>query len=233
MNNTIKDTILIVEDEKYILRVLEKVLAANGYRVVTAQTGAAARTMMASQMPDLILLDLGLPDVNGATLIRELRGWTRVPIIVVSARTTERDKVDALDHGADDYILKPFSAPELLARIRAVFRRKSEDDTPNDQYSVRDFRIDFARHVVTVAGEPVRLTQVEYRIVEALARQPGKVLTYGYLLEHIWGPYTDSDDNRILRVNMSNIRHKIERDNMAPQYILTEIGVGYRMADQG
>ncbi|MEA5039113.1 MAG: response regulator transcription factor [Clostridiaceae bacterium] len=231
--NDIKDAVLIVEDEGYILRVLEKVLSANGYRVLAAQTGAAARTIIASQMPDLILLDLGLPDMNGAELIRELRKWTKTPIIVVSARITERDKVDALDNGADDYIMKPFSAPELLARMRAVVRRNSATDLPpDDSYSVGEFCIDFSRRTVTVGGDTVRLTQVEYRIVEALARQPGRVLTYGYLLERIWGPYAGSDDNCILRVNMSNIRRKIERDNMSPQYILTEIGVGYRMAER-
>ena len=161
--------------------------------------------------------------------MKELRGWSRLPVIVVSARSTERDKILALDCGADDYITKPFSSPELLARMRAVLRRNAAAASPEDVYCVGDFKIDFVKRIVTVGGEPVRLTQVEYRIVELIARQPGNVLTYRQIIHHVWGPYADVDNNRILRVNMSNIRRKIERDSMSPQYILTEIGVGYRM----
>lgn len=227
-----KKTVLVVEDEGYILHVLETVLNASGYRALTAQSAHAANTVIASHMPDIILLDLGLPDMDGVDMVRDLRKWTKVPVIVVSARTTERDKIVALDNGADDYITKPFSAPELLARMRAVFRRNASSNMADDSYSVGDFHIDFMRRCVVVRDELIRLTQVEYRIVELIARQPGKVLTYRYLMEHIWGPYTDSENNRILRVNMSNIRRKIEKDSMSPQYILTEIGVGYRMADK-
>lgn len=151
---------------------------------------------------------------------------------MVSARSTERDKILALDCGADDYITKPFSSPELLARMRAVLRRNAAAASPEDVYCVGDFKIDFVKRIVTVGGEPVRLTQVEYRIVELIARQPGNVLTYRQIIHHVWGPYADVDNNRILRVNMSNIRRKIERDSMSPQYILTEIGVGYRMAEK-
>ena len=228
----IKKTVLVVEDEGYILRVLETVLSASGYRVLTAGSAAAANTIITSHMPDIVLLDLGLPDMDGVDMLRSMRTWTKVPVIVVSARATEQDKVIALDNGADDYISKPFSAPELLARMRAVFRRNASEGTAEDSYAIGDFRIDFARRQVSVGEEQIRLTQVEYRIVELIARQPGRVLTYGYLIEHIWGPYADPDNNRILRVNMSNIRRKIERDTMAPKYILTEIGVGYRMADK-
>lgn len=180
----------------------------------------------------MVLLDLGLPDVDGVKLLKELRAWTKVPVIVVSARSTEKDKILALDNGADDYITKPFSAPELLARMRAVLRRNTSSATPDDIYSVGEFKIDFSKRSVTIGGEPIRLTQVEYRIVELIARQPGKVLTYSYIISHVWGPYADAENNRILRVNMSNIRRKIERDSMSPQYILTEIGVGYRMAEK-
>ena len=185
-----------------------------------------------SSLPDMVLLDLGLPDVDGVKLLKELRAWTKVPVIVVSARSTEKDKILALDNGADDYITKPFSAPELLARMRAVLRRNTSSATPDDIYSVGEFKIDFSKRSVTIGGEPIRLTQVEYRIVELIARQPGKVLTYSYIISHVWGPYADAENNRILRVNMSNIRRKIERDSMSPQYILTEIGVGYRMAEK-
>ena len=227
-----KPTVLIVEDEGYIRRVLEAVLHAGGYRVLSVQNGAAARAGISAYMPDLLLLDLGLPDMDGIALLKELRGWSRLPVIVVSARSTERDKILALDCGADDYITKPFSSPELLARMRAVLRRNAAAASPEDVYCVGDVKIDFVKRIVTVGGEPLRLTQVEYRIVELIARQPGNVLTYRQIIHHVWGPYADVDNNRILRVNMSNIRRKIERDSMSPQYILTEIGVGYRMAEK-
>ncbi len=230
--NSNKLTVLVIEDEQYITKVLETLLESDGYRVITAQTAAAARNQVFAHMPDIVLLDLGLPDMDGIQLLKKLREQIRIPVIVVSARNMDRDKVVALDNGADDYITKPFSAPVLLARMRAVLRRHTAAETTEDAYAVGDFRIDFAKRVVTVGGEPVRLTQVEYRIVELIARQPGKVLTYSYIINHIWGPYADAENNRILRVNMSNVRRKIEQDRMAPKYILTEIGVGYRMAEK-
>lgn len=226
-----KPTVLVIEDESTIRHVLETVLAASGYRVIVAPDGASARTAVTSHVPDIILLDLGLPDIDGIDILKQLRAWTRIPVIVLSARIAEKDKVIALDHGADDYIAKPFSAPELLARMRAVLRRNTPAHMVDGSYSVGGFRIDFDKRQVTVDGEPVRLTQIEYRIVELVARQPGKVLTYGHIIRSIWGPYADTDNNRILRVNMANIRNKIESNNMTPQYILTEIGVGYRMAE--
>ncbi len=231
MNNN-KLTVLVIEDEQYITKVLETLLESDGYRVITAQTAAAARNQVFAHMPDIVLLDLGLPDMDGIQLLKKLREQIQIPVIVVSARNMDRDKVVALDNGADDYITKPFSAPVLLARMRAVLRRHTAAEMTEDAYSVGDFRIDFAKRVVTIGGEPVRLTQVEYRIVELIARQPGKVLTYSYIINHIWGPYADAENNRILRVNMSNVRRKIEQDRMAPKYILTEIGVGYRMAEK-
>ncbi len=230
--NSNKLTVLVIEDEQYITKVLETLLESDGYRVITAQTAAAARNQVFAYMPDIVLLDLGLPDMDGIQLLKKLREQIQIPVIVVSARNMDRDKVVALDNGADDYITKPFSAPVLLARMRAVLRRHTAAETTEDVYAVGDFRIDFAKRVVTVGGEPVRLTQVEYRIVELIARQPGKVLTYSSIINHIWGPYADAENNRILRVNMSNVRRKIEQDRMAPKYILTEIGVGYRMAEK-
>jgi len=226
-----KQVILVIEDENYILKVLDTLLTADGYKVLTAKTASEASSIISSHMPNLLLLDLGLPDMDGVQLLKKIRTWSQVPVIVVSARQMEQDKVQALDNGADDYISKPFSASELLARIRAVLRRNSSLAGGEDFYSVGDFKIDFAKRVVTVGGVPVKLTQVEYRIVELIARQPGKVLTYSHIINNIWGPYADAENNRILRVNMSNIRRKLERDSMAPQYILTEIGVGYRMAE--
>lgn len=230
MNGT-KPTVLVVEDETYILKVLETILHADGYRVVTARSAASAKSAVVSHMPDIMLLDLGLPDSDGVKLLQELRTWSKLPVIVVSARNMERDKVLALDNGADDYIAKPFSATELLARMRAVLRRNATALSPDDSYSVGDFHIDFFKRIVSVAGESIRLTQMEYRIVELIARHPGKVLTYDYIIKRIWGPYADAENNRILRVNMSHIRRKIEPDSMNPRYILTEIGVGYRMAE--
>lgn len=229
--SNIKSSILIVEDESYIKKVLETALAAGGYRTISAVTGAQARSAISSHMPDMVLLDLGLPDMDGVKLLKELRQWSAMPVIVVSARSTERDKILALDNGADDYITKPFSAPELLSRIRAVLRRNSSGSVNDDTYCVGDFNIDFNKRIVNVNNETIRLTQVEYRIVELLARNPGKVLTYDYIMSNIWGPYADSENNRILRVNMSHIRKKLEPDSMKPRYILTEIGVGYRMAE--
>jgi len=226
--SNIKPSILIVEDESYIKKVLETALAAGGYRTISAVTGAQARSAISSYMPDMVLLDLGLPDMDGVKLLKELRQWSAMPVIVVSARSTEHDKILALDNGADDYITKPFSAPELLARIRAVLTSGSAND---DTYCVGDFNIDFNKRIVNINNETIRLTQVEYRIVELLARNPGKVLTYDYIMSNIWGPYADSENNRILRVNMSHIRKKLEPDSMKPRYILTEIGVGYRMAE--
>jgi len=226
-----KTTVLVIEDEGSILQMLKTVLSAGGYRVLTAQTGTAAKSLTASHMPEIILLDLGLPDMDGIDLLYDLRGYTEASVIVLSARATERDKVLALDKGADDYLSKPFSASELLARMRAVLRRKIPSSTAGHSYSVGEFKIDFDRRQVFVGGAQIHLTQIEYRIVELIARQPGKVLTYGNIIQHIWGPYANADNNRILRVNMSNIRNKIEKNNMIPQYILTEIGIGYRMAE--
>ena len=225
-----KSTVLVVEDENNISKVIETLLIADGYKVISASSGAEAKSAASAYMPDIILLDLGLPDMDGTELIKVFREWN-IPTIVVSARNMETDKVKALDLGADDYISKPFSAPEMLARIRAVLRRNASRQTNEDSYEVGDFRIDFARRTVSIKGEIIKLTQVEYKIVEFIARNPGKVLTYSQIMNHVWGPFAEDETNRILRVNMSNIRHKIEQDSMAPRYILTEIGVGYRMAE--
>jgi two-component system KDP operon response regulator KdpE len=230
MNN--KKTILLVEDEEYISRVLNTVLTASGYKVITTSSGAGANALIPSHMPDVILLDLGLPDMDGMNVLEVLRQWSDIPVIVVSARDMEKDKIVALDLGADDYITKPFSAPELLARIRVALRHKETKFISSDCYSIGGFSIDFVKRQVMVDEELIHLTQVEYKIVELIARQPGCVLTYDFIIKQVWGPHAPSDNNRILRVNMSNIRRKIEKNNMTPRYILTEIGVGYRMAEQ-
>lgn len=223
-----KVSILVVEDEAYISRLFDAVLSAAGYRVTIAGNGISAAAILSSNMVDLLVLDLGLPDMDGLEVLRGLRAWSNIPVIVVSARELEKDKILALDLGADDYITKPFSAPELLARMRAALRRTASG-AHDEAYTVGDLCVDFNKRRVTVAGAPVKLTHVEYRIVEMIARQPGCVLTYAQIIRGVWGPYAPADDNRILRVNMANIRRKIEADNVSPKYILTEIGVGYRM----
>ena len=231
----VRDRILIVEDEKSISSFMRTILEANGYDVLQAHSGADAYSMITSHCPDLVLLDLGLPDIDGMSIIPAVREWTQLPIIVVSARTHERDKVEALDLGADDYITKPFGTSELLARIRAAIRhtrtRASVESVANaGVYRCGDLTVDYDRRRVTVGGRDIHLTQNEYRIVAMLGRSAGRVLTYDYLLQELWGP-TARGDNQILRVNMANIRRKIEENPAEPRYIFTEVGVGYRMAD--
>jgi len=228
-----KDTVLIVEDETAIVHVLAAILTANDYGVLVADTGEQALRMSASHCPDVILLDLGLPGMDGMETLRQLRSWYGKPVLVVSARDNEKEKVRALDLGADDYITKPFGSSELVARIRAALRRskrQGQEGAPPGQYAVGELLIDFDRHLVWASKKEVHLTQIEFKIVELLARHPGKVLTYDYIMKHIWGPFLPQD-NKILRVNMANIRRKLEKTPAEPQYILTEVGIGYRMAE--
>lgn len=224
--------ILIVEDEKNICNFLRTILSSNGYAVLTARTGEEAMTLLSSQCPDLVLLDLGLPDTDGQIFIRAVRRWSQVPILVVSARTHEQDKVQSLDLGADDYITKPFGTQELLARIRAALRHAAQKSsgTASEHYRYQGLIVDCEKRRVMLQGKDIHLTQNEYKIVSLLARHSGKVLTYDQMIQHVWGPNA-SCDNRILRVNMANIRRKLETNPAEPKYILTEIGVGYRMAE--
>lgn len=226
-----KIQILIIEDEQSIVNVLTSVLANHGYRAISCRTGKEGLMMAASYCPSVILLDLGLPDMDGNEVIRALREWSATPVIVLSARTQERDKIDALDCGADDYITKPFSTGELLARIRTALRHISPARNTKS-FTVGDLTIDFENHQVKVGERAVHLTQIEYKIVVLLAQNAGKVMTYDQLIKEIWGPYADNN-NRILRVNMVNIRRKLEKNPAEPQYIFTESGVGYRMNDIG
>lgn len=227
-------SILIIEDEKNILDFMSKALKANGYRVITADSGKMGLTIINSQCPDVILLDLGLPDIDGNDIITSVRQWTSCPIIVISARTGECDKVTALDLGADDYITKPFGTSELLARIRASLRHSNRMDSNSALY-IRPYRcqgllIDFEKRLITLEGKEVHLTQIEYKIIAFLAKNSGKVMTYSAIMSNVWGPFT-GENNRILRVNMANIRRKIERNPSQPQFLFTEIGVGYRMRE--
>lgn len=229
-----KFSVLIIEDEKNIQTFMSKVLKRHDYRVICADNGTQGIDLIRSQCPDIVLLDLGLPDMNGSDIIRDMRTWTSTPIIVISARTAEREKVFALDLGADDYITKPFGTSELLARIRASLRHSNRLRTDSALY-IRPYKhgpmiLDFSKRLLKIDGQEIHLTPIEYKIVAYLAQNSGKVVTYSSILSNVWGPYAD-DDNKILRVNMANIRRKIETDPAQPKYIFTEVGVGYRMAE--
>ena len=232
--NISKNTILLIEDEENIRTFISTTLKNQGYKITSTSNGKDGMHLAASLCPDIVLLDLGLPDLDGMDVIKQLRAWSAVPIIVISARTNEHEKAKALDCGADDYITKPFGTVELLARIRTSLRHGNQmkDLTSIQQkpYHCGNLTIDFDRHVVTLHDTIIHLTQIEYKLLTLLAKNSGKVLTYSFLMEKIWGPYVDSN-NQILRVNMANIRRKIEENPATPEYVFTEIGVGYRMAE--
>ena len=224
-------TILIVEDDSAVKSLIATALKVQGYRGLEASTGAAALLEATTKNPDVIILDLGLPDADGITLIREIRTWSRTPIIVVSARTDDADKVAALDAGADDYLTKPFSVEELLARLRVAMRRlvvESATDAEGPLYENGTLHIDFAARTVTLANEEVHLTPIEYKLLTLLARNTGKVLTHNAILKEVWGNALASDLPS-LRVFMATLRKKIEPDPAHPDYIQTHVGIGYRM----
>ena len=229
-----KNQLLLIEDERNICNFIMTTLKSNNYKVTYALNAQTGLSLAASQCPDLILLDLGLPDMNGIDVIRKIRDWSNVPILVISARTQEKEKVSALDAGADDYITKPFGTSELMARIRSALRRSASGNnnlsTVQSQYIAKDLLIDYEKRIITIHGEIVHFTQIEYKILTFLAQNAGRVITYDSLISHVWGPFADSN-NRILRVNMANIRRKLENNPADPQYIFTEIGIGYRMID--
>lgn len=230
---TNKQTVLIIEDEKNIGNYIETIIVSNQYKSLRARNGMSGISMCVSHHPDLILLDLGLPDIDGMEVIKKIREFSTVPVIVISARSQESEKVQALDAGADDYVTKPFGSEELLARIRTALRHRilaGAFVTKEPNYSRDGLVIDFDKRLVTLEGNAIHLTQIEYKLVSLLARNAGRVLTYDFILKEIWGPYADTD-NQILRVNMANIRRKIEKNPAEPHYIFTEIGVGYRMIE--
>ena len=231
----IKDKVLIVEDEQSISSFISMILTANGYDTIIVRSGEEALTMIASHCPDMIVLDLGLPDMDGMEVLKSVRKWSNLPVVVVSARNHEHDKVEALDYGADDYLVKPFGTSELLARIRTAIRH-TRTATGNSEiaqqgtYTVGDLTIDYNKHQVLVRGENAKLTLSEFRIVALLGKHAGRVMTYDSIIKELWGPRA-SGDNQILRVNMANIRRKIEKNPAEPEYLFTEVGVGYRMAE--
>jgi len=222
--------VLVVEDEPQLMRFLRTTLPVHGYRVAEATSGNQALVEAATRGPDLVLLDLGLPDLDGTEVTRRVREWSPVPIVVISARGQERDKVEALDAGADDYLTKPFGVPELLARMRVALRHaaRRSDGAQETVLETGDLRIDLGARLVYRRGEEIRLTRTEYRLVAALAQQAGKVLTHRQLLREVWGPGS-ADETHYLRVYMAQLRHKLEDDPARPRHLLTETGVGYRL----
>lgn len=223
--------VVLIEDETQIRRFLRATLTGQGYRLFEATTGADGLIEVASRQPDVVIVDLGLPDVDGLEVIRRLREWTAVPVIVLSARGQERDKVTALDAGADDYVSKPFSAGELLARIRVALRHTAGASHEGDEaaFTVGELLVDLLRRQVTVRGVEVRLTPIEYRLLAALVKHAGKVVTHQQLLRDVWGPRHE-DQSHYVRVYMAHLRHKLEVEPARPRYLLTEPGVGYRLA---
>ncbi|MDR5854107.1 two-component system response regulator KdpE [Caballeronia sp. LZ062] len=226
-------TVVLIEDEKQIRRFVRVSLEAQQMTVFEAETGQQGLIAAATRQPDLVIVDLGLPDTDGIDVIRELRTWTEVPVIVLSARTQEEEKVAALDAGADDYLTKPFGVSELMARIRAHLRRRNQtaaSETP--VVSFGDVTVDLALRRVTRNGESVHLTPIEYRLLATLVRDAGRVLTHRHLLREVWGP-SHVESPHYLRIYMAHLRQKLERDAAQPEHIVTETGVGYRLVGVG
>jgi two-component system KDP operon response regulator KdpE len=221
--------VLVVEDEAEIRRFVRMALELDGFEVSEADGVRRGLIEAATRRPDLVILDLGLPDGNGVDLIRDLRGWSDVPVVVLSARTSEHDKIGALDAGADDYLVKPFSAGELLARVRAHLRRRSSAGVTDGSAVIEfgDLKIDLQRRTVERAGQPLHLTPIEYRLLTHLAGHPHCVLTHRQVLHAVWGP-NHSEDTHYVRVYMGHLRRKIEADPAQPRHLVTETGIGYR-----
>ena len=220
-------SVLLVDDDPGLARALRINLAARGHEVHLASDGASALVLAARHRPDVVVLDLGLPDMDGLEVLRGLRGWTDVPVVVLSARDDEREKVRALDAGADDYVSKPFGLDELLARLRAA-QRRSRPAAESPVVVAGAFTVDLARREVTKDGQPVRVTATEWGLLEALARNPGRLVTQQQLLEQVWGPGFEKQTH-YLRVHMSALRRKLEPEPSAPRYLVTESGQGYRL----
>jgi two-component system KDP operon response regulator KdpE len=224
--------LLVVDDDAPVRRFLRAGLASEGYRLVEAVSGTEGLAQAATRAPDLVLLDLGLPDLDGFEVVRRLREWSEVPVVVLSARGQDEDKIRALDAGADDYVTKPFSMGELLARVRVALRHRARRDAGEDAGPVKagELVVDLARRVVTVAGEEAHLTPIEYRLLAVLARHAGKVLTHEQLLREVWGPGYAAQHHYV-RVYMAQLRAKLERDPSRPRWLVTEPGVGYRLRE--
>ena len=220
-------TILLIEDEPQIRRFVRAALEAEGWKVLEAETGQRGLIDAGTRRPDLLILDLGLPDMDGVEVVRDFRAWSGAPVLILSARSDETDKIDALDAGADDYLTKPFGIGELVARVRALVRRHVRQQEPSPQIGFGEVGIDFSRREVHKAGNPIHLTPVEYRLLCALVAGQGKVLTHRALMHEVWGP-GHAEDGHYLRIYMSRLRQKLERDPAQPEHFLTISGVGYR-----
>jgi len=226
----VKPLVLVIEDDPAICRFLRVSLASSGYQVFECEKGAEGVIHAATRQPDLVILDLGLPDIDGLEVLRKIREWSKTPVIVLSARGKEADKVAALDSGADDYLTKPFGVGELIARMRVALRHASGAAEKGEPiFEVRHLRVDLARRVVEVRNAPVHLSPIEYRLLTLLIQNAGKVLTHRQILKEVWGPGA-SQETHYLRVYMGHLRHQIEEDPARPQILLTEPGVGYRLA---
>lgn len=230
-NNRYK--ILLIEDEGNIRTFVQTIMEANSYQVIPAETGAQGRLLFHSHLPDLVILDLGLPDMDGVELIEEIRAASAAPILVLSARTQEWDKVNALDLGANDYITKPFGTSELLARVRVALRdsHSGAEGQPGGKFVLRDLELDYGERKVTVAGEEIRFTQTEYNILAVLAQHAGKMMTYAAIIRAVWGT-SDAGSVKKLQVNMANLRKKLGSKPGENRYITNELGVGYRMCSE-
>lgn len=229
-----KPYVLVVEDDKPIRNFITASLSAQGYKYIETDRGIEAISLCLSRVPDLIILDLGLPDIDGIEVIGKIREFTNNPIIIVSARENERQKVEALDKGADDYLTKPFGIGELLARIRVALRHFQSNQTNNenvDYFNVKGLYIDYAKRRVVINDEEIHLTPIEYKIIVLLSKYSGKVLTHNFIIHEIWGS-SIGNETQSLRVFMASLRRKIEKDPAQPEYIYTEVGVGYRLVDE-
>jgi two-component system KDP operon response regulator KdpE len=224
--------VLVVDDDPGIRRFLHTSLAAHGHTVFEAATGEQALQAITAHKPDIMILDLGLPDLDGIEVTRRLREWSRMPIIILSVRDHEQDKIAALDAGADDYLIKPFGVGELLARVRVALRHIAVQADETELITVGELTIDLARRLVKMRGEEVQLTPTEYKLLQVLVSYMGKVLTHRQLLNEVWGPGY-AQEKHLLRVNISNLRSKLEAEPARPQYIMTEPGVGYRLRSPG
>jgi two-component system, OmpR family, KDP operon response regulator KdpE len=220
--------ILVIEDEAQMRRFLRASLSSNAYQVVEAETAADGIAQAAGRNPDLILLDLGLPDQDGLAVTQRLREWSQTPIIVISARGREEDKIQALDAGADDYLTKPFGVGELLARIRVALRNAARGELGSSQFAVGELKVDLARRQVQVSGAEIHLTPIEYKLLATLIKHAGRVITHRQLLKEVWGPNA-GEQTQYLRVYMGQLRHKLEATPSRPQFLMTEPGVGYRL----
>jgi two-component system KDP operon response regulator KdpE len=220
--------ILLIEDEPQIRRFVRTALQAEGFQVVEAEQGQRGLIDAATRAPDLMIVDLGLPDMDGLQVIQDLRTWSAMPIIVLSARSDEKDKIEALDAGADDYLTKPFSVGELLARVRAHLRRRETGNAASSVFNFGQVVVDLVKRTVELNHEAVHLTSTEYRLLTVLIRHAGRILTHKQLLNDVWGP-NHSEHSHYVRIYMANLRQKLEKDPTQPEHLLTEIGMGYRL----